>query len=319
MHRRSTKGKQGAESSLRIRQAQPDVPPLFCSDREKNFSLWVQNCFPDVVLAREDAIRQWLTSPLEARVQKGHNYHADTVKSNGSQTPAGPSQQARNSLGSSKTGTPNLTGEMGGNSKLLAPNDEKGFLDHFASTGRNFFISLLAICSVGALLIVIALRATPRGTGTSQANNSIEANELSNAGPAKVSSVPVTQADKAIETESASGPFTIQNVSVGCEDTQPCVQIRTRGKASLPRLSTLTNPDRVVMDFPDAMLSSDIQGINVGRGVVKHVRTAQHTAPPSHTRVVIDLTEKCDYELRTVTNGVVLKVSLKATPHQNGS
>src|ERR1700730_2242402 len=110
MHRRSTKGKQGTESSLRIRQAQPDVPPLFCSDREKNFSLWVQNCFPDAVLTREDAIRQWLTSPLEARVQKGHNYHADSVKSNGLQTSADPSHQVRNSLDSSDTGIPNLTG-----------------------------------------------------------------------------------------------------------------------------------------------------------------------------------------------------------------
>jgi hypothetical protein len=319
MHRRSTKGKQGAESSLRIRQAQPDVPPLFCSDREKNFSLWVQNCFPDAVLAREDAIRQWLTSPLETRVQKGHNCHADSVKSNGSQTRAGPSEQARNSPGLGKIGTPNLTGEMGGNSKLLAPHDEERFLAHFALTGRNFSILLLAFCSLGALLVVLALRATPSGTGTSQANNSIEAHKPTNAGRAKASSVPVPQADDAIEADSASGPFTIQNVSVGCEDTQPCVQIRTRGKASLPSLSTLTNPDRVVMDFPDAMLSSDIQGTKMGRGVVKDVRTAQHTAQPSHTRVVIDLTEKCDYELRTVTNGVVLKVSLKATPHQNGS
>jgi hypothetical protein len=319
MHRRSTKGKQGAEASLRIRQGQRVVPPLFCSDREKNFSLWVQNCFPDAVLAREDAIRQWLKSPLEARVQKGHNYLADTVKSNGSQIPAGPSQQARNSPDSSKIGARNLTGEMGGNSKLLAPNDEEQFLDHFALTGRNFFIVLLAFCTVGALLIVIALRATPSGTGTSLANNSIRTNKPSNAGPAKALSVPVSQAGKAIGTESASGPFTIQNVSVGCEDTQPCVQIRTRGKASLPSLSTLTNPDRVVMDFPDAMLSPAIQGIKVGRGLVKDVRTAQHTAQSSHTRVVIDLTEKCDYELRTVTNGVVLKVSLKATPHQNGS
>ena len=315
MHRRSTKGKSGAESCPRKRQAQPVVPPLFCSDREKNFSLWVQNCFPDAVLAREDAIRQWLMSPLEARVQKAHNSHADTVKSNGSQTPAGPSEQARNGLGSSKTGTPNLTGEMG-NSKLLAPNDEKRFLAHLALSGRNLFILLLA-CSVGALLVVIASRATPRGSGTSQANNSIKANKPSNAGPAKASSLPMP--DKAIGTESASGPFTIQHVSVGCQNTQPCVQIRTRGKASVPRLSTLTNPDRVVMDFPDAMLSSDIQGIKVGRGIVKDVRTAQHTAQPSHTRVVIDLREKCDYELRTVTNGVVLQVSLKATPHQNGS
>src|ERR1700732_2575308 len=109
MHRRSTKGKQGAESSLRIRQAQPDVPPLFCSDREKNFSLWVQNCFSDATLARGGAIAPWVTRPLEARVQKRHNYHADPVKSDGSQPPAGPSHQARNSLGSSKAGTPNLT------------------------------------------------------------------------------------------------------------------------------------------------------------------------------------------------------------------
>jgi hypothetical protein len=73
------------------------------------------------------------------------------------------------------------------------------------------------------------------------------------------------------------------------------------------------------MDFPDAVMSSDIQGIEVGRGVVKDVRIAQHAAQPSYTRLVIDLTEKCDYELRTVTNGVVLMVSLEATPHQNGS
>jgi hypothetical protein len=73
------------------------------------------------------------------------------------------------------------------------------------------------------------------------------------------------------------------------------------------------------MDFPDAVMSSDIQGIEVGRGAVKDVRIAQHAAQPSYTRLVIDLTEKCDYELRTVTNGVVLKVSLEATPHQNGS
>lgn len=317
MHRKFTKGKQGTGSSLR--QAQTDVPPLFCSDPEKNFSLWIQNCFPDAVLAREDAIRQWLTSPLEARVQKGNNDHADSVKSNGSQSPPAVSQQAENSLGSSRTGTPDLTGETRWNSKLLAPTDKGRFLDHSASTRRNLFILLLAVCSVGALLIVLVLRASPAGKGISQANKPIEANEPSNAGPAQTSSVPVPQVDKAIEAESAPGPFTIQNISVGCQDTQPCIHIRTRGKASLPRLSTLTNPDRVVMDFPGAVLSSDIQGIEVGLGAVKDVRIAQHAAQPSYTRLVIDLREKCDYELSTGTNGVVLKVSLEATPHQNGS
>jgi hypothetical protein len=60
-----------------MRAPQPDVPPLFRSDPEENFSLWMQNCFPDASLAREDAIREWLTKPLEACVQRNNNHPAE--------------------------------------------------------------------------------------------------------------------------------------------------------------------------------------------------------------------------------------------------
>ena len=317
MHRESSKGKQGAQSSTRKRQAQPDVPPLFCSDPEKNFSLWVQNCFPDTELAREDAIRLWLTSPLDSRVQKGRKNPAEIANSNVFQTPAGPSQQARNVVVSKKTDVPNLTGGMGWNPKLLAPRGERRF---FAWSNLSKWLLRLGTVSVAGLLIGIVLRVTPIIKGISQAASSIEANEPSNAGPAPASGVPVQTVDKAIETgpDVPTAATTIEDLSVGCEDTQPCVQISTRGKASLPKVSTLTSPDRVIMDFSDAVLSPDIQGIEVGHGAVKDVRIGQKAVQPSRTRVVIDLTEKCNYELRTVTNGVVLKVSPEATPHQTG-
>jgi hypothetical protein len=72
------------------------------------------------------------------------------------------------------------------------------------------------------------------------------------------------------------------------------------------------------MDFQDAVFSSDVHRIEVGRGAVKAVRIGKDAAQPPRARVVIDLTEKCDYELHTLTNGVVLKVYRKVTARQAG-
>ncbi len=80
----------------------------------------------------------------------------------------------------------------------------------------------------------------------------------------------------------------------------------------------MSDPDRVVMDFQDAVLSFNVHRITVGRGAVKAVRIVENGAQSPRTRVVIDLTEKCDYELHTLTNGVVLTVYRKAAPHQDG-
>jgi len=70
--------------------------------------------------------------------------------------------------------------------------------------------------------------------------------------------------------------------------------------------------------FRDTVLSFKVHRITVGRGGVKAVRVAENGAQPPRTRVVIDLTEKCDYELHNLTHGVVLTVYCKATPHQAG-
>jgi hypothetical protein len=287
------------------------VPPLFRSDPEDNFSLWMQSCFPDASLEREDAIRQWLARPLEARVQRDHSHRAESAK----QMLAGTPQEARDGARSNETGTRNPKGWSGWNSQLIDGSEEDAFVDRFAFWTRNRSKLLLKFAkySVLALLIVKVLWAIPTSKVASRADASIVATQPSKAEPAAAAAVPVPQRHEAIGTGSdfATGPITIENLSIGCEDTQPCIEISTRGKGALPRLSTLSDPDRVVLDFQDAVFPSDVHRISVGRGGVKAVRIGEDAA---RTRVVIDLTEKCDYELHTLTNRVVLKVYCKATP-----
>jgi hypothetical protein len=61
-----------AASSERVRAPNGDLPPLFLHDPNENFNLWMQNCFPDASVTKEDAIRTWLATPLERRVEHGY-------------------------------------------------------------------------------------------------------------------------------------------------------------------------------------------------------------------------------------------------------
>ncbi len=298
------------------------MPPLFRPDPEENFSLWMQNCFPDTSLVREHPIRQWLASPLEVRVRRNHNHRAESAKSHGSEIPRVTAQEARDGARSNETCKGNPKRRGGWNSQLTDGIKEDPFLDRSAfgvrtnSALRLKFTKYLVL----ALLLIAVFWTTPTRKASSLANASIAATQTSKTELTAAARVSVPQRQEAIEraSDSATGPITVENIKVGCEDTQPCIEISTRGNGSLPKLSTLSDPDRVVMDFEDAVLSFNVQRITVGHGGVKAVRIATNEAQPPRTRVVIDLTEKCDYELHSQTNGVVLTVYRKAIPHQAG-
>lgn len=303
-------------------ERQPDVPPLFRSDPEENLNVWMRNCFPDASLAREDAIRQWLASPLEARVQRGHSHRAESAKSKRSEMPGAAQQEASDGAPSNETGTRNQKGWSRWNSRLIDGSKEDPFVDRFAFWMRDNSKLLLKFAkySVLALLIAKVLWAIPTSKVASKADASIAATQPSKAQPPAAASVPVPQRHGGIGTgvDFATGPITIEDLSVGCQDTQPCIEISTRGKGVLPKLSTLSDPDRVVMDFQRAVFSSRVHRIAVGRGGVKAVRIGKDAAQPPSARVVIDLTDKCDYELYMLTNRVVLKVYRKAARRQAG-
>ena len=88
-------------------------------------------------------------------------------------------------------------------------------------------------------------------------------------------------------------------------------------RIKIKSMSTLSNPDRLVVDFQDASYSSDVHRIPVSRGVVKDVRIRGTAgAEPLNTRLVVDLAAKCDYDLHAFKNRFVLNVYAKGTPRQ---
>jgi hypothetical protein len=322
LERQPAKAKQVGGSSRRMPEPEPDMPPLFCPDPEENFSLWMQNCFPNASLVREHPIRQWLGSPLEVRVERNHNHPAKSATSHDSEMTGAAQQEARDGARSNENGTGNPKRQSGWNSQLKDGNQEDPFAYRFAfwTRSNSALRSKFARYLVLALAIVVLFWATPTSHVPSLPNVSIAATQTTTTKLAAAATMPVTQGRAAIGAgpDFATGQTTIENISVGCKNTEPCIEISIRGKATLPKLSTLSDPDRVVMDFENAMLSSNVHRIKVGRDGVKAIRIAENGAQPPCTRVVIDLMEKCDYELHTVTDGVILTIHCKAAPHQAG-
>jgi hypothetical protein len=313
LHRRSTKANQVAGSSRRLKEPLPDVPPLFRSDPEDNFRSWKQNCSMDASLTREDAIREWLARPVDARILGVHNNRVESSESNTSEMTGATVQEARDGGHSKETGPRNPKGRLGSSSELIDGSEkEDPFVERFAlRTQHHSKLPLKFVeYSVLGLLIVTVLWANPTHRVASRAGALITTTQPSKAEATAAPGVSVPQEHEATTTGSdlAIGLITVENISIACEYTQPCLEIRTHGKGALPKLSTLSDPGRVVMDFQDTVFPSAVNRIAVGRGCVKAVRSAEDATKPPHLRVVIDLTEPCDYELQALTNRLVLKV-----------
>jgi hypothetical protein len=321
LHWRLAKVKQAVGLSREMKE-QPDVPPMFRSDPEESFSLWMKSCFPGASLGREDAIRQWLATPLGARVQCDPNHRLESAKSNGSLMPGTRARDAIAGASSNETGTRNQKGCSGRNSRLMNGGAKDRSADSLVwRICNNSKLPLkFARCAFLGLLAFKALWATPTSEVAPLVEASIAATQPRTPEPASAVGVPVPRMRKPIGTESyiTTGPLTIENLSVGCEYTEPCIEISTRGKGALPRLTTLSDPDRVVMDFQDAVLSAGIHRIAVGRGGVRAVRVREDLAQSPYTRVIIDLAEKCEYELHILTNLVVLQIHCNATLRHAG-
>ncbi len=75
-----------------------------------------------------------------------------------------------------------------------------------------------------------------------------------------------------------------------------------------PTVLVLTGPDRLVLDFPNAVPGSDLRNISVNRGEVKGVRIGLFAQDPPITRVVLDLKAPQPYQLFPSGKSVIVKV-----------
>jgi hypothetical protein len=76
-----------------------------------------------------------------------------------------------------------------------------------------------------------------------------------------------------------------------------------------PQVQVLTGPDRLVVDFPNAVPGNQLRSQSVNRGEVKDVRVGLFTANPPVTRIVFDLNAAQSYQIFPAGRTVIVKLS----------
>ncbi|MGZ3386606.1 MAG: AMIN domain-containing protein, partial [Isosphaeraceae bacterium] len=104
----------------------------------------------------------------------------------------------------------------------------------------------------------------------------------------------------------------LQEVNVVRTADGVSVEIRAHGTVK-PRLSTLDNPARIVVDLPNTEVTTSHGLISVNGDGVKDVRLGMDGRSTPTSRIVVDLTEACRHELVPGSdNSLVLKLYTKS-------
>src|ERR1700747_909558 len=99
----------------------------------------------------------------------------------------------------------------------------------------------------------------------------------------------------------------IRHVSVVKSGGSIQIQIET-SKRVVPLTEVVTDPDRLVIDFADAVPGPELRTVPVNQGEVKAVRVGRVTSNPPVTRVVVDLKSPQSFRLFPSSKSVMVKI-----------
>lgn len=119
----------------------------------------------------------------------------------------------------------------------------------------------------------------------------------------------------------ALAQISVRSVRVmGSKDT---VEVEVEASDRIvPQTQVVSDPDRLVVDFPNAIPSNQLRNQSVDRGEVKDVRVGLYQAKPPITRVVLDLKAARSYQVFPYGRTVMIKVvgdSAQASASQPGT
>jgi hypothetical protein len=93
-------------------------------------------------------------------------------------------------------------------------------------------------------------------------------------------------------------------------DSKNAVEIEVEASDRLvPQTRVLTGPDRLVVDFPDALPGNAVRNQVINRGEVKSVRVGLFQSSPPVTRVVLDLKTAQSFQVFPYGRTVIIKVT----------
>jgi len=108
--------------------------------------------------------------------------------------------------------------------------------------------------------------------------------------------------------QASLGQTSVRHVKV--LDSKDAVEIEVEASDRIvPQTQVLTGPDRLVVDFPNAVPGNQLRSQSVNRGAVKDVRVGLFQAKPPITRMVLDLKTAQSYQVFPYGRTVIIKVT----------
>jgi AMIN domain-containing protein len=101
---------------------------------------------------------------------------------------------------------------------------------------------------------------------------------------------------RALPPAAAKSLATVQSVKVTSTAGGASVEISTSQPVAL-RSQVITDPDRLILDFPNAQPATDLRTKLLNQGDIKGYRVARFSENPPTTRVVIDLNSPQHYQI----------------------
>jgi hypothetical protein len=99
----------------------------------------------------------------------------------------------------------------------------------------------------------------------------------------------------------------IRHVSVVKSGSATQIEIETSQRV-IPLTQVVTDPDRLVIDFADAIPGPQLRAVAVNDSEVKAVRVGRVTANPPITRIVVDLKSAQEFQLFPSRKSVIVKL-----------
>ncbi len=103
----------------------------------------------------------------------------------------------------------------------------------------------------------------------------------------------------------SAAAISVGNIDVNSQPDGLIITIAVSASV-VPTTARASNPDRLIFDFPGFELKGTNRHIPVNRGPVKELRVSLFSVHPSVTRVVVDSSERLDFELKPTGNGTVV-------------
>jgi hypothetical protein len=115
-----------------------------------------------------------------------------------------------------------------------------------------------------------------------------------------------------LESGAASTTATIRSISVLGAGGSIEVEVVASSPVN-PQAQVITGPDRVILDFPNAVPGNQLRNLVVNRGELKSVRVGRFSENPPTTRVVLDLKTPQPYQLFPSGKTVIVKLASSAS------